>query len=309
MKRIIPCVIITLALVLAGSYFPVFGFIGLMLSPLPLAVLGCAEGHKPMSIAELLVEATLFFVFSPSMALYFLVGCAPLSAMLFGVSREDVKSVKKYSGPESLLICAGASIVSKLALLVVFWLLTDRNIMLPDLTQADSVIVQLYGEQPELRAAMVRVLALLPHLVPTMLVLWSCAEVFMNYALCCSLTRKLKNSPPALPEFRMWRFPVSLLGVSVLSLIAGYFIKSEDWFDGAVFVMNLQIILNVFMFVEGLAVVFWIMDGFKLRRALKAVVFVVLGFPFFWPWLVVIGMCDMVLNLRERIKFGGNNDA
>ena len=305
MKRIIPCVVITLALVLAGSYFPVFGFIGLMLSPLPLAVLGCSDGRKPMSIAELLIEATLFLVFSPSMALYFLLGCAPLSAVLTSISRADFREAKKYSGAESLLICTGASILSKLVLLGVFWYITGRNIMLPDLTQADSVIVQLYGEQPELRAAMVRVLALLPHLVPTMLIVWSCAETFMNYSLCYSLTKKLNNTPPALPEFKMWKFPPSLLAVSVLSLLAGYFIDSEDWFDGAVFVMNLQIILNVFMFIEGLSIAFWIMDGFKLRRGFKAIVFVVLGFPFFWPWLIVTGMCDMVLNLRERIKFGG----
>ena len=304
MKRIIPCVVITLALVLAGSYFPVFGFIGLMLSPLPLAILGCSAGRKPMSIAELLVEATLFFLFSPSMALYFLLGCAPLSAVLAAVSRADFREAKKYSGAESLLICTGASILSKLLLLAVFWFITGRNIMLPNLTEADSVIVQLYGEQPELRATMVKVLALLPHLVPTMVVVWSCAETFMNYSLCCSFTRKLNNTPPLLPEFKLWRFPASLLIVSVVSLLAGYFIDSKDWFDGAVFVMNLQIILNVFMFVEGLSIAFWIMEGFRLRRWIKVMIFVVLGFPFFWPWLVVTGMCDMVLNLRERIKFG-----
>lgn len=304
MRRIIPCVVITLALVLAGSYFPVFGFIGLMLSPLPLAVLGCSSGRKLMSIAELLVEATLFFLFSPSMALYFLLGCAPLSAVLSAVSRADFREAKKYSGAESLLICSGAAILSKLVLLTVFWYITGRNIMLPDLTQMDSVIVQLYGERPELRTAMIRVLALLPHLVPTMVVVWSCVEAFMNYSLCCAFTRKLNNTPPTLPEFKMWRFPASLIAVSFVSLVAGYFIDSEDWFDGAAFVMNLQIILNVFMFVEGLSIAFWIMDGFKLRRGVKAIIFVVLGFPFFWPWLVVTGMCDMVLNLRERIRFG-----
>ncbi len=68
--------------------------------------------------------------------------------------------------------------------------------------------------------------------------------------------------------------------------------------------MNLQIILNVFMFIGGLSLAFWIMDGFKLRKGVKAAICFVLGFPFFWPWLIVVGMCDVVMNLRERIKFG-----
>ena len=68
--------------------------------------------------------------------------------------------------------------------------------------------------------------------------------------------------------------------------------------------MNLQIVLNVFMFVQGVSVAFWIMDGFKFRRMSKVIACVVLSFPFFWPWLIVVGMSDMALNLRERIKFG-----
>ena len=304
MKRIIPCVVITLALVLAGSYFPLFGFIGLMIAPVPLAVLGCSDGHKPMSIAELLVEATLFFIVSPSMAVYFLLGCAPLSAAIFGVSREDFKAAKKYSCSESLLLCAGASIIFKLIVLAVFWMFTGRNIMLPDLTSMDSVIVQLYGEQPELRTAMARVLGILPHLVPAMLILWCCAEVIVNYALCSRLTQKLKDTPPALPKFSRWRFPLSLMAVSVVSLAASYFIDTDKWLAGAVFIMNLQIIVNVFMFVQGVSMAFWIMEGFRFRRLGKMIVLAVLMMPFFWPWMIVIGMCDMVLNLRERIRFG-----
>ena len=308
MKRVIPCVMITLALILAGSFFPVLGFLGLMLCPLPLSILGNVEGHKRMSIAELMIEATLFLVFSPTMAAYFLVGCAPLSAMIFTLSREDFKQVKKYSGPESLLITAGASIAFKLVMIALFWFFTKKNIMFPDMSQMEAVMTQLYANQPELMDAMRRVLRILPHLMPTLLIIYCTAEAFMNYKLCGSLTRKLfpdsKNYPPELPPFTLWRFPVSLMVVSFLSLLAGYFIDIDEWFKFSVFIMNLQIILNVFMFIGGLSLAFWIMDGFKLRKGVKAAICFVLGFPFFWPWLIVVGMCDVVMNPRERIKFG-----
>ena len=308
MKRIIPCVLITLAMIVAGSFLPTFGFLGMMLCPLPLSILGNLEGHKRMSIAELLIEATLFLMFSPSMAVYFLVGCAPLSAMIYTISREDIKAVKQYSGAVSLLVCTGASIAFKLVLVVLFWVFTKRNILLPDMSQVEPVLVQLYGSQPELMATMMRVLKVIPYLVPALLLLYCSAETYMNYSLCSKLTRKIapdsKNFPPELPEFKLWRFPVSLMIVSFLSLVIGYFMDSDTWFAGNVFIMNLQIVVNALMFIEGLAVIFWIMDGFRMRRAGKIAVCVVLGFPFFWPWLIVIGMCDIVLNLRERIKFG-----
>ena len=308
MKRIIPCVFITLALILAGSFLPLFGVIGIMLCPLPLCILGCSEGHKLMSIAELMIEATLFLAVSPSMAVYFLVGCAPLSAMIFTLSRKEFKDVKKYSGAASLLVCTGASIFFKLLLLVLFWVFTKRNILLPDMSQMTAIMSQLYADQPELQEAVIRALALIPYLMPTLLILYCTAEAFMNYSLCHKLTRKLfpkvENYPPELPEFKLWRFPASLIIVSVISLLIGYFIDSDAWFEGSVFIMNLQVIVNVFMFVEGLSILFWIMDGFKFRKASKVIACVIIAIPFFWPWLIVIGMCDIVLNLRERIKFG-----
>lgn len=308
MKRIIPCVFITLALIFAGSFFPVLGFLGILLCPLPLAILGCTEGRKSASIAELLIEATLFFVVSPSMALYFLIGCAPLSGMIYLLSRNEFKQAKKYSGAETLLICSGASVLMKIILLAVFWIFTGKNILFPDPAQLSMTLSQLYGEDQQLQSAVRQILAIFPYMLPAMLVIYCGIESFMNYSLCYKLTKKLfpetKNFPPELPEFKLWRFPLSLMAVSALSLIAGYFIDIDTWFEGSIFVMNLQIIINIFMFIEGASLAFWIMAGFKLRRGTKIFIALILTIPFFWPWLVVIGMCDMVLNMRERIKFG-----
>lgn len=305
-KNIIICVLITLALILAGTFLPVLGFVGLMICPLPLAVLGCLEGHRSSGAAELLVEATLFFVLSPSMAVYFLIGCAPVAAIIFMLSRSEFKQVKKFTGSESLLFCAGGSLVMKIILLVVFWLFTGRNILFPDSAQMDALLSQLYANQPELQNAVRQVLAIFPYMLPAMLVIYVAVESYLNYSMCSSIMRKrfpeCKNFPPVLPDFKLWRFPVSLLPAFVFSLVIGYFIDPEKWFAGSAFVINLQIILNIFMFIQGLALVFWLMAGYKLRLAVKILICFILTIPFFWPWLIIMGMCDMTLNLRERIK-------
>jgi len=312
MKRIIPCVSITLALILAGFFVPVLGVAGLILCPVPLAVLGCLDGKKRMSIAELMIEFTVFILFSPSMAVYFLVGCAPVSAMIYFVSREDIKEAKKFTGPESLLICAGASIIFKIILLAVFYFFTGQNILFPSQAQMAAVMQELYGDNPELQQAALQVAAVFPYLTPTLLTVYAGFEALINYLLCGIYVKKFspeaKSFPPSLPEFKTWRFPKSLLIVGVSSFAVSFFVDSEAWFDGAVFLMNLEIVINVFMFIQGLSVIFWIMDGFKLKRLAKILAVLILMIPFFWAWIIVIGMSDMILNLRERIKFKENDN-
>ena len=307
MKRIIPCVVITLLLILAGFFVPGIGFIGLMLCPLPLAVLGCLEDPRKMSLAELSIEATLFIAVSPTMAVYFLIGCAPIAGVIFLLSRHEFKEVKKFSGPESLLVCVAAAIGFKLLLVVVYWLFTEQNIMFPNVEQLAVSLYDLYDNQPELQGTIKQILAIYPYLLPTMLVTYGIIEGFLNYTLCTRVLKKYfptsKNFPPALPEFKLWRFPLSLLYASLFALITSFFVNIDNWFWGSIFLVNLQIVVSLLMFIQGLSLAFWIMDGFKLRRGAKIVVCIVLTFPFFWPWLIVIGMSELALNLRERIKF------
>ena len=279
----------------------------MLLCPLPLCVLGCLEGHKVMSIAELLIEASLFIIISPMMAVYFLVGAAPVSAIIFMLSREEFKEAKKYSGPESFLITVGASIAAKLILLLIFWFVTGRNILFPDVAQMNEIFSELYGDQPDLQEALKRVLAIFPYLMPSLLVIYSTVEAFLNYSLCDRFAKRIspaiKNFPPELPEFKLWRFPVSLIFALVFASVFKYFIDVDEYFEVSAFIMNLQIIIDALMFVNGLALVFWLMSGFKFRRASKVFVCILLTIPFFWPFLMIMGMGDSAMNFRERIKF------
>ena len=271
--------------------------------------MGCVDSQKNTSIAELMIEVTLFLALSPTIAVYFLLGCAPVSAFIVMTSNIGFKETKKLTGGESLLICTGASILFKLILLCAFWFFTGRNILFPDSARMYDIMSQLYGESPELIATLRQVIAIFPYMLPSMLVIYAGIETYLNYSLCHRITRKYfpkcKNFPPELPPFTLWKFPVSILIVSASVFLLNWFLDSETTdFTVTMFVMNLQIVANIIMFVEGLSLAFWIMEGFKLKKGAKILISVVLSIPFFWPWLIVMGMCDMALDMRERIKFG-----
>lgn len=291
----------------AGSFLPLTGFFGMMLCPLPLCIIGCVEGRKVMSVAELMIEATLFFIISPSTAVYFMIGCAPVSAMMYMLSREDIRNTKNFTGGESLLLCAGVSVIFKTILLGAFWFFTGKNILFPDTAQMAAVMTEMYGDQPELQAALGQVLRILPHMLPSMLMIYAGIEALLNYSVCRAVMKRFfadcKNVLPELPAFSMWKFPVSILIVSIGGIILGWFIDAEEWQEGVMFLFNLQLVANILMFIQGLSLAFRIMEGFKLRRGVKALICFVLMIPFFWAWLIVMGMCEMSFNVRDRIKF------
>ncbi len=142
-----------------------------------------------------------------------------------------------------------------------------------------------------------------------MLVLYAIIESYLNYSLCFSVVRKFfpdtKNFPPELPAFKLWKFPASLFFASLGGFVLSLFFDIDTWFEGAMFILNLQIVANVLMFIQGFSVAVWIMDGFRLRKGIRILLCAVLSLPFFWPWLIVAGMCEMTISLRERIKFKG----
>ena len=307
MKRIIISVFTTIALILSGYYLPVFGIIGMLLCPLPLALLGNLEGHRRMSLAELMTEITLFIMVSPLMALYFLIGCAGLSSSIFLLSREEFRKTSRYTGAESFLICAGVSLSLKIITILIFWFFTGRNILLPEVPQLHAMMK--YSDSPEVYIALRAAMSLLPYMLPSIIVIYVSCEVYLNYTLCYNIIRRyfpdVKNYPPELPLFIHWKFPVSLLLVSVISLIAGYITDREEIYIISVFILNLQIVLNILMLIQGVSLIYWLMEGYKLRRLTRITISIILIIPFFWSWLIILGMSEIGLNLRSKIRKGG----
>ena len=126
----------------SGIFVPVAGFWGLLMSPLPLAVLGLREGPRWQTAGMMFAGGSLLFLLDPLSALYFLIAQGPLAYALSFSSRF------RSSGSEALLFCSGVSIVSKLFLLGIFLALTGHNPLMPDPDQLRILLTRLYAELP-----------------------------------------------------------------------------------------------------------------------------------------------------------------
>ena len=177
---------LTALLILCGTFFffPVLGFVCMAAAATPLALLGCTSGANILSISIVLLELFLFLVFSPLMALYAVLGCVPLALAIYTIFLK-YKFNNKISGGAALLICASVSIIAKLLLLVIFKFLTGRNILIPDAAQLELIVNTFAGtSSAQVKAMLLQSLAIMPYILPSLLIIYSSSEGAFNYILC-----------------------------------------------------------------------------------------------------------------------------
>lgn len=293
--------LLTILLLKVKDYVPAVGFWGLFFSPLPLALLGCREGRRPLGLGMLLTGGLSAFLLSIPSALYFVTASAPLSAAL------AVSSKKSWSGGEALLVCTFVSVAEKLSFFFLLWALTGHNFLAPDAGQMEEIIERLYEgfssglqETIAMRENMRQTIALLPYMTPSMLLLYAGLDALCNYKLCGYFQRGQAHRPPALPAFTEWRFPKSLLPAFFLAFVINLLWGLDDWRAGALFAANLELVLNVLFFVEGLSLAFWWIGRRGVGPVLRTLTAVLFLIPLAWPWQVLMGIGDIVFDFRSR---------
>lgn len=289
----------TVLLVWAGTSVPLFGFWALLVCPVPMAILGRRHGERSMVFGTILSTAAVGLILSPPLAAYFFLGYMPISWAFVLVAKEE------RTGGESFLVCAIASLGAKLLLLAVFWVLTGRNVLLPDIGQVELMLRELYAGLPQPQAgqdAAHQIAVLLPRMMPSLLLLMSALDALIGYELCWLLLRRTDRPIPALPPLAEWRFPRSLLLALLASFVMGWIWDADTWMEGAVFAVNLRLVLSVLFFLQGTSMVLWWMLRRHARLLTWIVAAVVMIFPLTWIWLDILGVADMVLDFRARAR-------
>lgn len=293
--------LLTILLLKVKDYVPAVTFWGLFFSPLPLALLGCREGRRSLGLGVLLTGGLTALLLSIPSALYFVTASAPLSAALAASSR------KSWSGGEALLACTFVSVTEKLFFFFLLWALTGRNFLAPDAGQVEEMMGRLYAgfssgfrETISTQENMRQAAALLPYMTPSMLLLYAGLDALCNYKLCGYFQRGQAHRPPALPAFTEWRFPKSLLSAFFLAFVINLLWGLDDWRAGALFAANLELVLNVLFFVEGLSLAFWWIGRRGVGPVLRTLAAVLFLIPLAWPWQVLMGIGDIVFDFRSR---------
>jgi uncharacterized protein YybS (DUF2232 family) len=304
-------------LFLAAHFLPLIGAAFSLLAPAPLVILGLRHDLKKASlglgVSTLLVAAFL----GPLSALFFLLGFGVLGIGLGFLARRCKKGV------EVLLYGILVSLGSKLLLMVIAGHVTGINPFQLDGAEIQSMIdriFQFYESTGMSRESLVAVreqfaesIRMLPVIFPTILTMAAALDCYLSYTISGFVLKRIGGNPlPPLPPFSRWRFPKSVFGALVVSILLTLFgAQGGDWNFALRAGTNLRLLVNFIFFFQGLSLIwFFFSEGVKIPfgRVLRTVVIIATVLvPLFSTIAVMAGIGDMWLDFRKR--FGRSEAA
>ncbi|MDR1622899.1 MAG: YybS family protein [Synergistaceae bacterium] len=282
-----------------GSFIPPLGMTAFLFSPMPLALLGARENKAWMTAGLLGASTVLGLFFGPWFFLDFLLA---QGFLCFGLT---LPLGKVKNGGESLLICIGASIVSKIMFVGLTFALTGRNPFMWDPNALRTLLAHMYGgvldqgtQTAALDQSMEQAVELLPYMLPSLILLSSMLDSFLNYRLCETLQRNRAVPFPGLPSFENWRFPKSLLWTLLFAFALPFLFEKGPL--STMLEINLKFLVSVFFFLQVISLVWWWLSQRAVHFLLRVFIVVLLFLPILGMWAFVLGIGDICLDFRAR---------
>jgi uncharacterized protein YybS (DUF2232 family) len=273
----------------------------LLFCPAPLAILGAKENNRWMAAGLLGISALLSLFFGPLLCFYFLMG---EGILCFGLSLPLGRLEK---GSESLFFCTAVSILSKIVFFVTMEALTGKNPFVPDVEALSAALSRMSATMLEqgkdaafLEDSLKQMASFAPYMLPSLIMLSSMLDSFLNYRLCEYIQRGRPRAFPALPPLGEWRFPRSLLWALLFAYALPLLFETDGWPLGTMMEFNLKFLVSVFFFLQGLSLVWWWLLKWKVHLFLRLLAAGALFFPLLGVWSVVLGMGDLCLDFRMR---------
>ncbi|WLR50845.1 YybS family protein [Bacillus tianshenii] len=292
---------LTMVLAFLAVYIPIAGMLFLYLLALPLTIYTYRYGVKPGALF-LVGSAIVSFIIG---SIYFLLPV--LTFTLCGLVIGELTRRKRTA--IEVLIGGTLSFLFMLLLNYIFIVtVLDFDFMKETTKWFDEAVQQSEGmlqfsdeelaNQTKLFEEMVR---FLPKIVPSVLVFTAVISTFIVQLLAKKILKRLGFEATSFPPFSEWLFPKVLLWYYLIVSLIFYIGVSEGMWELAV--LNLFIVLEVIMTVQGLSFIFFFT---KWKGLSKAVPIVVTIFAFIVPFLLylirILGIIDLGFDLRQRLQ-------
>ncbi len=288
------------ALVLVLSFFSLYvPFSALIITfiwPVPIIVLGVRHGMKLAIMSTVVVAILSGILFHPFLLLMTLLGFGFVGVIIGGSLEEGFAPVKTLS------LGAGASFFSQLLLL---WL--GVRVMgfhpLEEMERAFEQVLTLYANLgvstdmiQQLDTMLAEQMNLILFLFPAFFLISALVTTTGTYYVSCQVLKKLGHQVSFLKPFHQWRFPRQLGLFFVLTFVLSLFYEHPV-------LNNMLVVLLFLFFIQGLSVSYALIKNYiggKWPLLLLLVLFLFLSFIVL-QLLIIIGLADMGLNLREKI--------
>ena len=299
---------ITAILGLAATFLPIVGIVIEFFCPIPIVILTVRQGLK-FGAAAVVASFLLTLIFTgPALAIRLALTFSLCGLVLGQCLRLKLNAVKCFV-PTFIMACA-AQIVMLIMFLAIMGvdLIGENMQMIRDSFDesfkfyADmGVDPQLISQSREMVEPIARFIGLL-----TPIILFSVALINTagSYALTKWFFRKLnmKFAEP-LPPFAQWRFPVAFVYLAAFAGIGIYW--GEKLSEGGLYFisMNALFIACIIGLIQGLSLLSFMADKYKVSKLVRRLIFVILILNFFLLQIVAFtGLFDIIFDYRKKLR-------
>lgn len=297
---------IYLVLLLIVLYIPFINMVTLLFLPLPFIVHMFRHGLK----SSLLVGTAALF-------LTVIVAPAPIATLMMTFLSVSVGIVMGYyykNGKGAFTpLLAGiiAYIFNYLFALVISYFLFEVNMIeameqyvqdMMTMTEETASFLQLPLDEEQL-SLYKEYIPWVAYIFPAIMIISAMTMTGLHYLVSRPILTRLGHPIEKLPPFREWRLPKSLLFYYLISLTIILLGMMEEGSTLFLIIVNLQPILEILLYIQGLSVVAYFS---YMKGTGKALTIIVVLATFFLPILVmvvrILGIFELGFGLKQRIK-------
>jgi uncharacterized protein YybS (DUF2232 family) len=291
-----------------GTYIP-FLTILLFLLPVPFMILGKRQGVYVVILSigiTCAIAVGLIGVWS-TVILFSLTSV--VSITMGYMMDKNYDPMKIWAGG---IVSFVASIVLVMGLIS---LVMGNNVihgLMNMLNQSKDMAISLYsgmGIEPDrleqMKTAYEAFIIVFGMTFPSILILISVAFSYINYLITAYILNKLGNRTPIFPQFKYFRLPDSIVMGTVIILLLTYLTQYIRVIDFNTLSANVSLLFRTAFFIQGLAVISFLIEKYRLGRLYRTFVFVYVLFSAAGGLMaVILGLIDVFVDFRKLKKLG-----
>ena len=302
-------VAITIILGLITVYVPILGMFAEFFCAVPVAVLTARQGAGKGLTALVVTFILLSMLISPVLSLRLTLSSGTCGVALGWCVRKNFDAIRIFL---FTLITASAAQVLSIALLLFVMDINVIEMQLDVLRESFSESFQMYesmGVDKERIAATQEqvepMLEFLALLIPTLITISALVTATAIWLAAHWIFPKLQIKIPTLPPFAQWKFPAAFFYTALIGGLGLYWGLTRGWTNIQEISINLLIISGLIGFVQGLSLMSFIFDRYKISKLVRRFIYVILILNMLLVQLVAItGLIDMLFDYRKRLFDG-----
>ena len=305
---------LTAILSLASIYLPIAGLFIEFFCAVPIVVLTARRGWQT-GAAALIVSTLIIFMFTGPFHAVRISLTYGLCGLVLGYCLLRGFGAVKCFVPTLIFSFIGQFVtLSLMAIFLGVDIIGDNQQVIRESFDQSFKVYESMGVDPatigyskEMVDGVVQFLTLLTPIIFFFVALINTAA---SYLLSKWIFKKLRMKFAApMPPFAQWRFPVSFLYVAAFAILGLYWGETRQIAPLYVICVNAMFFTMLIGLIEGLAVVSFLVEKYKISKWLYKIfcVFAILNYMLFLI-VAVTGMFDIVFDYRRRLTTGGESE-